>query len=530
VIYLDDHIQYSSNRFHKMLIQELMTTSGVTFGTSGARGLAVRMTDAVCYAYTLAFIRYLEAQQRMNAGAWLGLAGDHRSSTPRIVAACLQAAHDAGYSVRFFGAIPTPALTAFGLAHQCPTLMITGSHIPDDRNGIKFNTPTGEILKHDEQGIAAQAVHLPEALFQADGSFFPACQPTLPPPDDSAYQAYVARFVDFFAPQSLAGLRIGLYEHSSVAARPLWAILTALGASVERLGYTDHFVPVDTEAIRSEDVQAAQAWCADGRFDALVSTDGDGDRPLISDEYGCWLRGDIAGILCAQALHAQAVVTPISSNSALERSGLFQQCLRTRIGSPYVIAGMQSLQAQGYENIVGYEANGGFLLQSEWRDASGRCLQPLPTRDAAIVLVTLLAAAQHRRVPISALLSQLPARFTYSDRLTAVSPVWSQAYLAPLQTGQVQQDLDAANTLLAASLGSVMAIDHTDGVRMTLATGEIVHIRASGNAPELRVYTEADSIERATDLNKCCLSLLQQAISNNPMTKLAAQALALDMG
>jgi phosphomannomutase len=28
---------------------------------------------------------------------------------------------------------------------------------------------------------------------------------------------------------------------------------------------------------------------------------------------------------------------------------------------------------------------------------------------------------------------------------------------------------------------------------MTLASGEIVHLRASGNAPELRCYTEADS-------------------------------------
>ncbi|MCB0384946.1 MAG: hypothetical protein KDD43_06105, partial [Bdellovibrionales bacterium] len=30
------------------------------------------------------------------------------------------------------------------------TIMVTGSHIPDDRNGIKFNLSDGEILKHDE--------------------------------------------------------------------------------------------------------------------------------------------------------------------------------------------------------------------------------------------------------------------------------------------------------------------------------------------------------------------------------------------
>ena len=41
-------------------ISDLMVQSGVKFGTSGARGLADDMTDRVCYAYTAAFIQYLE--------------------------------------------------------------------------------------------------------------------------------------------------------------------------------------------------------------------------------------------------------------------------------------------------------------------------------------------------------------------------------------------------------------------------------------------------------------------------------------
>jgi len=31
--------------------------------------------------------------------------------------------------------------------------MVTGSHIPADRNGIKFTKRSGEILKSDEPGI-----------------------------------------------------------------------------------------------------------------------------------------------------------------------------------------------------------------------------------------------------------------------------------------------------------------------------------------------------------------------------------------
>ncbi|MCF7994616.1 MAG: hypothetical protein K9L88_07235, partial [Chromatiaceae bacterium] len=41
------------------------------------------------------------------------------------------------------------------------------------------------------------------------------------------------------------------------------------------------------------------------------------------------------------------------------------------------------------------------------------------------------------------------------------------------------------------------------------ASGDILHLRPSGNAPELRAYTEADSPERARDLNQRCLAILE---------------------
>jgi phosphomannomutase len=43
-------------------------------------------------------------------------------------------------------------------------------------------------------------------------------------------------------------------------------------------------------------------------------------------------------------------------------------------------------------------------------------------------------------------------------------------------------------------------VNDVDGVRVTLRTGEIVHLRPSGNAPELRCYAEADTPGRAREL------------------------------
>jgi phosphomannomutase len=76
------------------------------------------------------------------------------------------------------------------------------------------------------------------------------------------------------------------------------------------------------------------------------------------------LRGDVLGILCSARVGATSVVTPVSSNTAVEKSGLFGAVVRTRIGSPYVISAMQGELAAGSAVVVGYEANGGFLLGS----------------------------------------------------------------------------------------------------------------------------------------------------------------------
>ena len=139
-----------SEKSETITIADLMAESGVGFGTSGARGLAEAMTDRVCYAYTVGFLQYLERAGQIRPGEVVAVAGDYRPSTPRIMAAGCRAASDLGYRPVNCGTVPTPALAAYAMAEGAAGLMVTGSHIPDDRNGIKFNKPAGEILKADE--------------------------------------------------------------------------------------------------------------------------------------------------------------------------------------------------------------------------------------------------------------------------------------------------------------------------------------------------------------------------------------------
>ncbi len=476
-----------------LLISELMERSGVAFGTSGARGTVEAMTPTVCYAYTRAFIQAMEVDGALKQGSDILLAGDLRSSTPRILAAVAKAIEDAGYNAVYTGRLPTPAVAFHAMQNNNASIMVTGSHIPDDRNGIKFNRPDGEILKRDEARIRECRVEVPDDLPAFTGD-------ELPVVDAAATAAYLERYLGFFERTALAGMRVGLYEHSGVARDLLYTLLTGLGAEVTRLARSDRFIPVDTEAIREEDVRLAREWVGESGFDAIVSTDGDADRPLIADEQGNWLRGDIVGLLCARYLDIDIVVTPVSSNSAVEKSGLFKKVCRTRIGSPYVIEQMNAELANG--RVAGYEANGGFLLGSPVT-REGKVLAPLPTRDAVLPILTILVAAHAQGRPISALLADLPPRFTASDRLKDFPSDKARAKISAL-AGSV----DAIEQQFGELCGKVREIDQTDGLRIHFENDEIIHLRPSGNAPELRCYNEAATPERATALNTSCLACL----------------------
>jgi phosphomannomutase len=483
---------------HAPAMGDIMAASGVAFGTSGARGLVVHMTDRVCYAYTAGFLQYLEQIGELPRAGRVALAGDLRSSTERIMGACLQAIADRGFSPVHAGRVPTPALAHYAFAECIPSLMVTGSHIPDDRNGIKFYRPTSEVLKSDEAGMKAQRVALPASFDAQDMLKARAAFPAVVP---DVARSYVARYASAFGEGALRGARVGLYGHSAVGRDLCGEILLGLGAHVEKLGYSERFIPVDTEAIRPEDVRAAAEWAKGGAYDAIVSTDGDSDRPLVSDERGKWLRGDIAALLTAKFLGATFVATPVSCNTAIERWRAFRHVERTRIGSPYVIEAMNRALG-GDDRVVGYEANGGFLSATPLAVAGE--LPALPTRDAVIVLLAVLCFARREGRKISELVGALPQRFTASDRLEDFPTELSQRHLRELTAGGV-----SAVQAMFPKLGAVQNLSSVDGLRITFESGEIVHLRASGNAPELRCYTEADREDRAVQLNASALAVLR---------------------
>ncbi|MDO6764790.1 phosphomannomutase [Agarivorans sp. 1_MG-2023] len=455
---------------------KVIKDSGVAFGTSGARGLVTQFVPDVCAAFSHAFIESMLVNFTFDTVA---IAIDNRPSSYAMAQACVAAIKQQGYQVVYYGVVPTPALAYVAQEDQMPAIMVTGSHIPFDRNGLKFYRPDGEISKSDEQAIINASVGFKtlESLPKLEIN-------------NRAAEEYIDRYTSLFEHPFLSGKRIGIYEHSSAGRELYYRIFEALGAEVVAIERSDSFVPIDTEAVSQEDKRKARAWAKQYNLDVVFSTDGDGDRPLVSDENGEWLRGDILGLLCAEALNVSALAIPVSCNTAIELSNKFEWVKRTKIGSPYVIAEFAELNNE-YTSVAGFEANGGFLLGSDIQ-VNGKVLKALPTRDAVLPALMLLVAAQ--RANISTLVEELPQRFTDSDRIQNFDTAKSQQILA---------DGTKDPQWLMQSLGFgdlvIVSVDTTDGLRIGLDNQLFVHLRPSGNAPELRCYAEAATVEQAME-------------------------------
>ena len=457
---------------------DVLANSGVAFGTSGARGLVEQFTPDVCAAFSLAFLHTLKGQFTFDS---LAIAIDNRPSSYAMARACAAALMQQGIQVIYYGVIPTPALAYAAMDRNIPSIMVTGSHIPFDRNGLKFYRPDGEITKADEQSILTIEVGFRalENLNELTVS-------------KAAAEEYIQRYLALFDQPFLTGKHIGIYEHSSAGRDLYQALFEQLGAKVTPLERSNQFVPIDTEAVSADDQLKAINWSKEYGFDAIFSTDGDGDRPLVADENGVWLRGDILGLLCAKQLGIEALAVPVSCNSSIELSQAFKLVERTKIGSPYVIAEFAQL-ANAYNSVAGFEANCGFLLGSD-TEINNKVLKALPTRDAVLPAIMLLAATTSNK-PISALVSDCTVRFSASDRIQN---------FATEKSKQIIQTYTNDTASLIALLGfeglTVERVDVTDGLRMTLSNDDVVHLRPSGNAPELRCYAESTSDEKAQQL------------------------------
>ena len=188
---------------------------------------------------------------------------------------------------------------------------------------------------------------------------------------------------------------------------------------------------------------------------------------------------------------------PITCNDAVDRGSLASAVEpKTRIGSPFVIAGMEEAQCKGKLRVCGWEPNGGFLTGSDI-PRNGAVLPALLTRDAILPILTVLFAAAESGLSLIDLFGRLPKRFSRAALLENFPRPLGLKIVETFSQGADNRQRLAPFFPPEKGFGGISRVDSTDGVRILFDNGDVAHVRPSGNADELRVYAVADTQARA---------------------------------
>lgn len=459
------------------------------FGTSGIRGYAneqetrqdyVQLTNDFCYAITRAFLEYAAPKSRK---AVFAVGMDLRPSSPRIKDAVIQTVIDEGCAVAFQGITPTPALAYYVKEKKCAGgIMVTGSHIPEHMNGIKFFLPSGEILKEDETVI--------EKNYRELEHISPLVRTDAVPEQPDANFLYTellrkhAFKITRAKQRPFQGLTIVVDARSSCQSLIIPGVLRLLGATVHELPQPSTFTSVDTEkTVANPDLATA---LAEHNADLGIAFDGDGDRAVFYQKDGAMVMPDVICTLIARNEAFEAIVTPINVSSVVEC--LNKDVVRTKVGAPYVIVEMKKLLSERVKSF-GFESNGGCIFGDYHF-----------SRDAGVPTVEVLNWLRHR--PLHEVRRDVPVYFQVKDKFdcpTAMNTVL----------------LERAQHEFAAKFDdSVENVETMDGVKLIFKNHAWILFRPSQNAPEFRIFTEAKTKEQAEYLMNTGTEFIKQRMVN----------------
>lgn len=322
--------------------------SGITLGPDQARSAAY------------AFAEFLKKRTGQSSPL-VALGRDPRLTGEALLHAAAEGLCAAGARAVDFGLCATPAMFEAVLALPSDgAIMITASHLPFERNGMKFVTKDGG-LEHEEVADLARAMQ-PVA---------PCAVGDLPKVDFLAQ--YAARLADFVRARAgrgdkpLAGRKIAVDAGNGSGGFFAKLVLEPLGADTAGSQFLEPDGRFPNHIPNPEDGAAMEAACRmvrDSGADAGVILDADCDRAAIVGKGGAPMnRNRLLALLAAIVLeeHPGATIVTDSVTSAgltrfIERKGGVH--LRYKRGYKNVIDKAKELCAQGVDCPLAVETSG----------------------------------------------------------------------------------------------------------------------------------------------------------------------------
>ena len=441
------------------------------FGTSGIRGDAEELfTSQFCYDIAATFVEYL---RRHNLTSPIAVAMDPRQSGPRIKQDLLHGLASSGLSLFDEGITPIPSVNwLIKNTEVKAAIMITGSHIAPHLNGVKFYAHDEEISENDQKEI--------ESIYHTfKGKNIPSGEVpvTVETRAKDLYEDMLYKLAQ--VPYPKYRLAVDCANGSQSVVMP--KLLKRFGFEVIEINCstTANFIGRDTDTDDKAELEALKGSVVKEACDFGIAYDGDGDRVVFIDEKGNFIQGEYSCSLVAKNTSSNTIVSTISASQVIEKLG--KKVVRTKVGSPYVIAAMKENNA-----LFGFEPNGGAV--------SGEIMY---TRDGGSMTIKMLNFLKEKTLPFSKIVASLPKFYMYR---TKVDYPWELKDKIIIEAKQNFQGIK---------------VEEMDGLKIWKDENSWVLFRSSANAPEFRVFAESTSAQKAEELLKNGLKLVNDIISKS---------------
>lgn len=472
----------------------------IKFGTDGWRAvIAEDFTFENVRICAQAVALYLH--ETVGQGAKIVVGYDTRFASEDFAAAAAEVLAANGVHVHLSTkAEPTPVVSHAVVNLKADGgIVITASHNPGRWNGFKYKAPDGasapmEVITEIERHVSVllqpgappvRRLGLSDALARGLVEWH---DPSV------AYIAGISRLVDIEALRQMKGTVV--VDSMFGAGSGYFAQLLGGGHLVveELNGERNPLFPgIRPEPITPNLARLRSRVPAAGALMG-IATDGDADRLGIVDEQGRFMtQHQVFALLCHYLLavrqergHIIRSVTTTEMISLLgQRFGVPVHV--TAVGFKYIAPLMLE-----YDALVGGEESGGYGFRGH-----------IPERDGILAGLYFLDYIRRTGKGPSKLLEGL------------------YELVGPHHYDRLDQELESADRARVAAVleqleparvgdAEVHLVDRTDGVRLVLRDGSWLLFRLSGTEPLVRIYAEAESVERVQTLlaqGRCLLGL-----------------------
>jgi len=441
-----------------------MLSSRRLFGTNGIRGVVNKdLTSEIAIKIGGATGTFF---QRGN----IVVGYDARTSSPMLAKAVIAGLNATGCNVFFAGMTPTPALQYAVKNHKTDgAVVITASHNPPEYNGIKVVWKDGIELSR-EQEIEIENIFFDEKTRYAEWNNLGITR-NLPGIIDDYIEA-IKRHVE------VVGIMKRRYHvvvdaANSVGSLAAPRLLRELGCKVTTINANiDGTFPGRTPEPRPENLTDLALTVKAMGADLGVAYDGDADRSIFADEQGEIHWGDKTFALVEKHFlknnHGKKIVTPVSSSTLVKdiADAYDGEIVLTKVGSVTVSQTMKKLNAK-----LGGEENGGIFYGPHQS-----------VRDGAMATALILDIMAKTGEKLSKLLGRLPKYFIEKGKVECPNKL-------------KEKTLEKLTEQLSEFNPSTI-----DGVKIWFENKSAILMRPSGTEPVYRLYAEAKTKDKATQL------------------------------